>query len=107
MPTFYASNPTASNRISLTGTTYTILSSDDIIACNHSSALTLTLPAASTVGEGRNFTIKDESGLAATNNITINRAGSDTIDGGTSIIINGNYDSIEIYRGASNAWHIR
>lgn len=107
MPTFHASIPTADDRKSITASSYTILVSDDLIACNHSSPLTITLPAASSVSEGRKYTIKDESGNAGTNNITINRAGSDTIDGETSIIINGNYDSVVIYRGASSSWYIK
>lgn len=107
MPTFHASIPTATDRKSITSSPYTILASDDLIACNHSAALTLTLPAASAVSEGRKFTIKDESGNASTYNITINRAGSDTIDGETSVVISGNYDSIDIYRGGSGNWHVK
>ena len=107
MPTFHASIPTAIDRKSITIGPYTILESDDLIACNHSAALTLTLPAVSTVSEGRKFTIKDESGNASVYNIIINRAGSDTIDGETSVIISGDYNSVDIYKGASGKWHIK
>jgi len=78
--------------------TYTILTTDKIIAVDHTAtaAVTLTLPAASTVWDSTNsaslsFLIKDSGVNACTNNITISRAGSDTIidieSGQTSTVI--------------------
>jgi len=58
------------------------------------AARTVTLPAASTCGPGQRFWIEDESGSAGTNNITVSRAGSDTINGATTFVINQNYGSI-------------
>jgi hypothetical protein len=51
--------------------------SDLIILCNHSAAFNLTLPAPTA---GRYLFIKDISGAAETNNITIVRHGSEKID---------------------------
>lgn len=52
---------------------------------------TLTLPLAADLGEGREIMVQDESGAAGTHAITIQRAGSDTINGATSVTINTNY----------------
>lgn len=79
--------------ISALSTSYAIL----IITTNHtinptdpqnffgtdttSAVLTLQLPASSSVPPGRFYIVKDKSGAAPTHNVTVARAGSDTIDG--------------------------
>lgn len=104
---FFSATPRAEDHKSITSGPYTITISDNIIACNHSSALTINLPSASSMIIGKIFTITDESGDASTNNITITPDGSDTINGETSIIISGNYDSFEIYCGTTTKWFIK
>ena len=50
----------------------------------------------------------DESGNASSNNITINCGEGETIDGSTGLIINGNYASVEFYKGNNNSkWFIK
>jgi hypothetical protein len=51
---------------------------------------------------GRIFIIKDESGGALTNNITIDTEGSATIDNAASIAIITNYGSFRIYGDGVN-----
>jgi len=72
---------------------------------NVGSAVTATLPDAATWAT--NFTgsllLKDISGAAATNNITINRAGSNTIDGLTTFQILSNYGFFSL-RVVSGNW---
>jgi hypothetical protein len=82
---------------------YTALVSDNIVAVTDtSSPRTITLPSAATAGAGATLEIKDESGAAGINAITILRAGSDTIDGATSKTINTNYGYLQLYStGAS------
>lgn len=64
---------------------------------------TLTLPLAATmVGSGPNnkvnsFIIKDESGDAATYNITIQPSGGETIDGNASASITNDYGALTFY----------
>lgn len=106
MPTFSSKLQFFLDRDVVSGSSYNITTSEAIIACNHSTTLTLTLPASSLVNEGRVYVIKDESGTAATNNIIIQTSGSDTIDGETSLTIAGNYNSVCIYRGQSGKWHV-
>lgn len=88
-----------------TATSYTALATDAIIGVTSTaSARTITLYAANAVAAGTILIIKDESGAAATNAITIARAGSDTIDGATSKVINTNYGSVTIYSNGSAAF---
>lgn len=56
-----------------------------------SAARNITLPSAATVGAGRYYVFQDVTGTAATYNITISRAGSDTIEGATTTTITANY----------------
>lgn len=80
-------------------------------------AVTITLPSAtsswnSTDNIGRTYTIADSGFNAGTNNITINRAGSDTIviSGAsateTSAVIVGNGDVIRIIAVSSSQWMV-
>jgi len=64
---------------SAAGTT-TLDGTDHLAVCAGSTTQTFTLPAAST---GRVLLIKNRS----TGNLTVNRAGSDTIDGTTSVVL--------------------
>jgi hypothetical protein len=89
-----------------TAISYTALLSDCIIGVTDtSSARTVTLPTSAPAG--MIMEIKDESGAAATNNITVQRGGSDTIDGATSITITANYGIARLYSNGSGAWFSR
>lgn len=52
---------------------------------------TLTLPEAAKLSDGDMLVVQDESGSAGTHAITIQRQGTDTINGGTSITITTNF----------------
>jgi hypothetical protein len=69
-------------------TNYTILSTDrGVYHTALSAARTDTLPAANSVNPGQEFHILDFAGVAsATKTITLQRAGSDTINGVTSVV---------------------
>lgn len=87
---------------SVTASTYTALTTDYILACNRSGAIALTL--ISSPATGRTYRIKDISGAAVTNNITITPAAG-TIDGAVNFVINTNYGSVDVmYNGTS--WSI-
>lgn len=85
---------------------YTILITDPayIAITSTAAARTITLPAASAVPAGKTFIVKDESGGAGTNNITVQRAGSDTIDGATTKVVNTNYGSVRLYSDGVSKW---
>jgi hypothetical protein len=101
------------SRVSVTSTPHVISSGSTtyIFGCNHSGeTLQITLPeisALSTTNKHRTILVVDESGLAGTNNIVINRAGSDTISGQTSYTLNTNYSSLEMYSNGSDKWFIK
>lgn len=79
-----------------TATSYTVLRSDCIIGVTSTAApRTITMPA-SGMEIGQQWRIKDESGGAATNNITVSGNGAN-IDGAANTTININYGSIDIY----------
>lgn len=73
---------------------------------NTASARTITLPGASAVGAGRYYIFTDASGSGRTNNITINRAGSDTIEGATSYTIAENYGTITLVSDGTSKWSV-
>lgn len=85
----------------------TILSSDAFVFINTNTAATrtITLPAASDVTAGRYFIIKDKTGSANTNNITVTPAGADTIDGvAASTTLNIAYGSLTLVSDGVSGW---
>jgi hypothetical protein len=62
---------------------------------------TITLPAVAN-SAGRIFWIKDKNGTANTNNVTVARAGSATIDGATSKVISSSYGSLRLTSDGTN-----
>ncbi|MAH44062.1 hypothetical protein CL614_10170 [archaeon] len=78
------------------GTTYSVVDTDYVILVNTrptpqggiDSSLTITLPLAASY-PGRIIVVKDSGGYSNINNITISRAGSDTIEGvNTTLVLN-------------------
>jgi len=75
---------------------------DLVVMVDTTAARTINLPTASIT---RKFIIiKDSTGNAATNNITINRAGSDTIEGATSTTINVAYGTKTLFSDGTSKW---
>lgn len=78
---------------------------DHLVAVTDTAAArTVTLPASSLFLSGQVLEVKDESGGAATHNITVAAAGTDTIDGAARVTIATNYGSVRLYRGAAGKW---
>lgn len=83
--------------------TYTVVSTDQVILADASSAaFTVTLPAAA-ANSGRWFRVKkiDSSGNA----VTVDGNGSETIDGDLNKIISAQYSAMLVVSDGSN-WHI-
>ena len=76
------------------------------LAVDTTAARTITLPLASSVTAGRIYIIKDASGQANTNNITIATAGSDTVDGQSSQNLNSDYGSHMLITDGVSSWLI-
>jgi len=94
--------------ITETATDYTILLTDHFVGVTSTaSARIMTLPSAVTAGQTRVIVVKDQSGGAAINNITVKSAAG-TIDGvaaGTGVLISSNYGSLSFYSNGTN-WFI-
>jgi hypothetical protein len=79
-----------------TATSYQVLNTDAIIGVSSTAApRTITMPNTGLI-TGQRWTVKDESGGAQTNNITISGNGKN-IDGSATYVINTNYGSVDIY----------
>lgn len=91
------------NVTNITAASYQVLVSDDFIGVNRAGAVTVTLEAAPTMG--REVTIKDISGAAGANNITISGNGNN-IDGSSTRFINSNYGSVTLIFNNSTGWSI-
>ena len=76
-------------------------SGQTIIGVNTGAARTITLATADTL-PGRIIIVKDETGTASTNNITINCQGAQTIDGAASVKITANYGVVRLYSDGTN-----
>lgn len=105
-PRVLFSPPPRTGYLAVTGSTATLTATTGkLIRINYAGAVTVTLPAASAVpANDVYFVLKDESGAAGSNNITISRAGSDTIDGATSYVISTNYGKVALYSDGASKW---
>ena len=82
---------------------YTVSVHDELIQCDATSgAITATLPAASSAGIGKKLIFKLTN---ATNALTIDGNGDETIEGSATHIVNTTNDTVEIYCDGSN-WRI-
>jgi len=75
------------------------------VAVDTTSSRTITLPLASSVATGRIYAIKDASGLSKDNPITLNRQGSDLIDGETSQILDSEYSTTWVISDGVLNWY--
>lgn len=92
--------PITSNTIILPTDTYVVL------GVSTAAPRTITLPSAALVSAGRIYMIKDLTGNAETNNITLLPDGSDSIDGTVSVTLNSNYGSLYVITDGVDRWMI-
>jgi hypothetical protein len=78
--------------------TYAVLVTDQNIVCNKATAFTVTLPTA-VVGES--FTFKN----IGAGTVTLDGAGSDIIDGETTVFLI-QYEGIKLICTAANVWSV-
>jgi hypothetical protein len=86
---------------------YTILPTDKVVGTNaaFSASHAWTLPAASAVNPGQPLVIADFFGtVTVTNTIVITRAGSDTINGGTTVTINSANGAYILWSDGISKW---
>lgn len=79
----------------------------DLYGVNSSGgAVTVNLPAAADVPAGKTFIIKDVGGQSDSNNITIDPAGSDIIDGAATYAMDHDKEGITLVCNGTNGWVI-
>tara|TARA_B000000532_G_C18795833_1_gene374740 strand:+ start:203 stop:586 length:384 start_codon:yes stop_codon:yes gene_type:complete len=88
----------------ITSVTATLLVDDLFIDVNVANAVTLTLPPSPPIGT--NYIIKDSSGSAGTNNITVSANTGNTIQGSASTSITTDFGSVQIIYDGTNKWLI-
>src|SRR5260221_7875838 len=86
---------------SVTAATYTVLATDVIIDVNFAGAVAVTLPTGSANNKGKFYVIKDLSGAASANNITVSAA-SGNVENGASTVISSNFGSAQVYSDGAN-----
>ncbi len=103
-PTWGYTNSGFATPAAITGTTYTVGTTDTVVLANATSNnVTITLPAAGSFG-GYRFYIKRTDSTA--NNVSVARSGSDLIDGAVSQSLPLQYQAIAVVSDGSANWYI-
>lgn len=104
-----AVNVTSANTVyglQAVSTNWTIVSTDTYVflAVDTTTARIVTLPTAASVSPGRYYIVADVTGGGATHNITINKAGSDTIGGASSHKVQAAYGGVVLVSDGVSRW---
>ena len=93
------------HKITSISANYTATTSDHLIDCNtNSNAITISLPAANVTNVGLTYVVKDTTGNAVTNNITLDANASETIDNAATYVITNNRECVTIINDGTNGW---
>ena len=84
-------------------TTLTVDNAGLVLVNASGGARTITLPAANALG-GRPIRFQIEKTDSSANTVTIQRAGADTIEGGTSVVLSGQWASVALVSDGGTAW---
>ena len=88
---------------------YTINSTDGYVVFNAdptAGTILVTLPLANTVPAGRFYLIKDATGQAGVHTITVQKAGSDTVDGVASVLIDFIHGAVGVMSDGVSRWAV-
>lgn len=89
----------------ITSGSVTLDTDDEVVIVSATGGnVTLTLPAANAYGSQQTRPIIIRRTDATTNTVTVQRAGSDTVDGVTSVDVPNDY-ALRLVSNASNAWY--
>lgn len=84
-------------------TTLTVDDAGLVLVNASAAARTITLPAAAALG-GRPIRFQIEKTDSSANAVTVQRAGTDTIEGGTSLVLSGQWASVTLVSDGVGAW---
>lgn len=68
--------------------------------------MAVVLPRISVVGIGKKYTVKDVTGAAGANPITVSGVGVDTFDGAASVVIDTDYGCINVVAWSATVWSV-
>lgn len=107
-PATSRANLNVDKRTAVADAAYTILATDVVVELTSITVpRTFTLPAASALNPGQRIYVKDVSGsVTATNSLSVARAGSDTIDGQTSITLTSARSFVTLESDGTSKWSI-
>lgn len=71
-----------------------------------SGPISVRLPNAAALEDGQTYVVKDEAGVAGSNNVTILASGSQTIDGQNSVVLESPFASLQLYCNGTNKYFI-
>ncbi len=96
------------SRTAVSDAAYTALAADRMLAYTAlTAARVVTLPASSAYPTGTRLTVIDETGnCSVTKTLTVNAAGSDTIDGAASAVVNQAYGFVGLESNGAGHWTI-
>lgn len=95
------------NTTTISNSSYTVANTDQLVLISTAGNVTITLPAAAANTVGRHIIVKDIAGNDRVgNNITIQTAGSDTLDGTANYLIRAAFNSVNIVGTGSTSWGI-
>jgi len=83
-------------------TPYNIVVANTVLFINVAGPASVVLPAGAAGAVGRSYYIKDYSGNAVANPITITASGGRLIDGNSFAMLNGGYSHIQVVSDGSN-----
>lgn len=90
-------------RTAVADVAYAALTTDLLIVYTSiTTGRTVTLPNTNTVPIGKLYIVKDETGGALVNNITLATTAAQTIDGAATKVVNTNYGYFEVYSNGTN-----
>ena len=84
-------------------TTLTVDDAGLVLVNASAAARTITLPAANALG-GRPIRFQIEKTDSSANAVTVQRAGADTIEGGTSVVLSGQWASVTLVSDGVGSW---
>lgn len=84
-------------------TTLTVDDAGLVLVSASGGARTITLPAANALG-GRPIRFEIEKTDSSANAVTVQRAGTDTIEGGTSVVLSGQWASLTLVSDGAGSW---
>lgn len=86
---------------------YTILSTDRVVltSANLTASRTWTLPAANAINAGQHLVVADLfGGINGANTLVVSRAGSDTINGVSTVTLSTQYNYLDLVSDGSSKW---